>query len=209
MPRDYAKSHKGRSRRHDKPLPGWIWGAGGLCIGLFVALLVYLHYQPQGDGGADIAAMIDKLQKDTTDAAKDLASRAKDAAQETTENIKEKTRESGDGPRFDFYHILPELEVAIPETELMKERDKPAGKQDPNAQYVLQAGSFSKFAEADKLKASLALLGLQASIQTVTVNKDTWHRVRVGPYTSLRELGKARRRLQDQGIQPMVLQLKG
>ncbi|UCE88237.1 MAG: SPOR domain-containing protein, partial [Pseudomonadota bacterium] len=209
MPRDYAKSHKGRSRRDDKPLPGWIWGAGGLCMGLFVALLVYLHYQPQRDGGADIAAMIDKLQKDTTDAAKDLASRAKDAAQETSENIKSKTREGGDGtgPRFDFYHILPELEVAIPETELMKERDKPAATQDPNAQYVLQAGSFSKFTEADKLKASLALLGLQASIQTVTVNKDTWHRVRVGPYTSLRELGKARRRLQDQGIQPMVLQL--
>ncbi|HEB59784.1 MAG TPA: SPOR domain-containing protein [Gammaproteobacteria bacterium] len=196
MPRDYAK----QSTNKRPPLPGWVWLAGGLFIGLFVALLVYLDKQP------DIPA---PPMEEVVD---DLKKKTRDIAAEVREELEEAQPADGEGPRFDFYHILPELEVPVPETELAEERARegePAAQPKPKTRYLLQAGSFRDYRVADRLKASLALLGLQARIQTVTINKtDTWHRVRVGPFDSVRELGKARKRLQDNGIQPIVLKLQ-
>ena len=76
--------------------------------------------------------------------------------------------------------------------------------------YFLQAGSFRSFAEADNLKAQLALLGVESKIDTVTVNNtDTWHRVRVGPYQDLRELNKIRTRLLNNNINAILLKING
>ncbi len=198
MPRDYAR----QSSNKRPPLPGWVWLSGGLFIGLFVALLVYLDKQPDIPP-PPMEAVVDDLKK-----------KSRDIAAEVREELEE--GQPGDGnaqePRFDFYHILPELEVPVPETELVEENAReraPAARPKAKTRYLLQAGSFRDYRVADRLKASLALLGLQAHIQTVTINKtDTWHRVRVGPFDSVRELGKARKRLQDNGIQPIVLKLK-
>jgi cell division protein FtsN len=75
--------------------------------------------------------------------------------------------------------------------------------------YVLQAGSFKSFQEADRLKASLVLLGIEANIQTVTVNnKDTWHRVHIGPYKELAELNRIRARLRQNNIDTVLLKIK-
>lgn len=198
MPRDYAK----QSANRRPPLPGWVWLSGGLFIGLFVALLVYLGKQP------DIPAPPMEVVVD------DLKRKSRDIAAEVREELEEAQPADGDaqGPRFDFYHILPELEVPVPETELVEEgaRERTPATPKAKTRYLLQAGSFRDYKVADRLKASLALLGLEARIQTVTINKtDTWHRVRVGPFDSVRELGKARKRLQENGIQPIVLKLQG
>ncbi|MFP5344985.1 MAG: SPOR domain-containing protein, partial [Gammaproteobacteria bacterium] len=76
--------------------------------------------------------------------------------------------------------------------------------------YILQAGSFKNFAEADRLKASLNLIGIEAGIQTVTVNnKDTWHRVQIGPYRDVAELNAVRARLKQNNIDAVLLKLKG
>jgi len=76
--------------------------------------------------------------------------------------------------------------------------------------YILQAGSFRSYAEADNLKAQLALLGVESKIDTVTVNNsDTWHRVRVGPYQDLRELNKIRTRLLNNNINAILLKING
>jgi cell division protein FtsN len=61
--------------------------------------------------------------------------------------------------------------------------------------YILQAGSFRRAEEADTLKANLALLGVEADIQKVTVDNNTWHRVRIGPYANLDELNRMREKL--------------
>jgi len=73
---------------------------------------------------------------------------------------------------------------------------------------VLQVGSFRKLNEADSLKANLALLGVEANIETVKVNKDTWHRVRVGPYTNLAELNRTRRQLRQNDIDSLLMRVR-
>ncbi len=177
---------------------------GGLFVGLLVALLVFLYQQP-GVQTPSFSEVVEDLKSKTENATRELAKKTREPASKD-KAAGEKSEDKG--PRFDFYHILPELEVTVPDDELAKEEKRTTAKKQ-SVRYLLQAGSFREYKEADRLKASLALLGLEAKIQTVTINsKDTWHRVRVGPYDSVRALGKARRRLQDNGIQPIVLKIK-
>jgi cell division protein FtsN len=75
---------------------------------------------------------------------------------------------------------------------------------------MLQVGSFQRAGDAERLKASLALIGLQASVQRVTIDgEQTWHRVRLGPYTDPARLDAARARLREHDYQAMVLRIRG
>jgi len=195
MPADYKSRGPGREK---KPLPGFVWLLAGLSIGLFVALLVYLDKQPDvpANFGAAVQKELDKIKKNSnTTTAK-------------TENKADKQTE----PKFNFYTILPELEVLIPDSETQP----PKGRHDtgehtdnsaPGKQYVLQAGSFKNKSDAEKLKASLALLGFEAHIQNVTVNNTAWHRVRIGPYSQSKQLYEKIDQLRENNIDavPMVL----
>ena len=150
MPRDYAKSQ----HKENRPIPGWIWMLAGLAIGLFVALLVYIEDNSTGKLAiTDTVAKVFQKQTETRDVKK-----------EKTNKPPEPTTKSK--PKFDFYTILPELEVAIPEQELINTNNT-SSTNTTNQQYMLQAGSFKKFEEADELKASLALEGIVANIQKV------------------------------------------
>ncbi|HEY3486776.1 MAG TPA: SPOR domain-containing protein [Gammaproteobacteria bacterium] len=165
--------------------PGWAYLLAGLVMGLFVAFLVYLQGLPEPTAAANTRG-------DT---------KASDS----------KT------PQFDFYKILPELEVVVPGLEVTgKQKDRQQAKP-PAAnvelgsgeKYILQAGSFKQYEQADKLKASLALLGVEAEIQKVSVDSDTWHRVRIGPFASQSELNIVRKRLQDNDINAITLKVSG
>ena len=110
-------------------------------------------------------------------------------------------------PRFDFYTLLPEMEVEITDDKL-REALQALPQSGDRGPYILQIGSFRRHDEADNLKARLALLGIEAEIQTVVVREgDRWYRVRVGPYDSLRDLSQVRNRLNRNNIQFMVLRL--
>jgi cell division protein FtsN len=61
--------------------------------------------------------------------------------------------------------------------------------------YVLQAGSYRKQADADRIQAQLKKVGIDANVQRVAVDEDVWHRVRIGPITDLAELNRLRGRL--------------
>ena len=75
--------------------------------------------------------------------------------------------------------------------------------------YVLQVGSFRNEAEAERRRASLALLGLEARVQTLTIDGEaTWHRVQVGPYDEIETLNDARVRLRENGIEAMALKAR-
>ena len=96
-------------------------------------------------------------------------------------------------PRFEFYKVLTDNK----QDGSLQSPAKAAASQS----YVLQAGSFSNEVDADKLKARLALLGMEASVQTVTVpDKGIWHRVRLGPYRNADEMNKARAILKQNGV---------
>ena len=111
-------------------------------------------------------------------------------------------------PRFDFYQMLPNFEVVVPEQEQEVQRPGEVAKMEQPGTYVLQAGSFRSAADADKLRAMLALAGLESSVQTVTIDRDqTWHRVRIGPFDNLERLNAARARLAQHEIQALVIRL--
>lgn len=109
--------------------------------------------------------------------------------------------------RFEFYDILQGKEAPATEQEVKASAaQKSATKSKDN--YFLQAGSFQTEAEADNLKAKLALLGVEATIQTANIpDKGVWHRVRAGPYTDVEELNKARGTLSKVGIQAALIKI--
>ncbi len=191
-PRDYAK--RTTSRKPKSAVPGWAWMVIGLLVGLFIAFLVYLQQNGGGKGNAlkELSTALDKPPVTDTRGVK------KPPLAEPP-----KKRE---GINFDFYNILPELEVVIPEEEL-KQDDSAA---DESASYYLQVGSFKSGADAEARKAELILLNFTPSVQTVTIDgNQTWHRVRIGPFTERRKVDQARRRLQDSGIDFIMLKEKG
>jgi cell division protein FtsN len=72
---------------------------------------------------------------------------------------------------------------------------------------VLQVGSYRSFAEADRQRAQLALQGFESRIERVSVDNDTWHRVRIGPISDLAELNRTRQRLRDADIEALTIQV--
>ncbi|HEX6928838.1 MAG TPA: SPOR domain-containing protein [Gammaproteobacteria bacterium] len=111
-------------------------------------------------------------------------------------------------PTFDFYQMLPNFEVVIPEQDKEVRRAGEISEVDKPGTYVLQAGSFRNAADADRLRAELALIGMESNIQTVTIDRDqTWHRVRIGPFRNLDDLNAALERLADKEIHPLVIRV--
>jgi cell division protein FtsN len=107
-----------------------------------------------------------------------------------------------DAKRFDFYKILPGTEEAVSENDL---RRNPAPAREV---YYLQAGAFQKSADADNLKARLALAGLEAQIQTATLpDKTVWHRVRLGPFKHPDAMMQSRSVLRENQIEPSIIKV--
>jgi hypothetical protein len=110
--------------------------------------------------------------------------------------------------KFDFYDMLPKFEVVVPE-----KKEKGVGPEGGTAliarpgTYILQAGSYRNLNDADRVRAQLALQGIESKIQKVTVDNDTWHRVRIGPVTDLAELNKLRKRLAEAEVDAIVVRV--
>lgn len=106
-------------------------------------------------------------------------------------------------PHYDFYTILRDMEVKVPDWQLEAERsvaEKPADIIEPG-DYVLQVGAFRRAEDAQRAKADLALKGIRAAIQEVTINgNERWFRVRVGPFAEVESLRQARTTLIEQGV---------
>jgi len=71
--------------------------------------------------------------------------------------------------------------------------------------YFLQAGAFRNPDEAEAMRARVIMLGMSAEVQQATVNGSAWHRVRVGPFSGLDEMNKARARLGGEKIETSVV----
>ena len=166
-----------------------------MIAGLFVAFLVYLQMRsPQAPVEQSTAVEKPVL-----------------AAERKPRESAEKPIPSLSKPRFDFYNLLPEMEVIVPEQEIKGTPTRGGVKQvERPGTYLLQAGSFRSQRQADQLRAKLALLGLETSLQTVSINsKQAWHRVRVGPFNNLKDLNEARSLLKNNGVDAILIRLKG
>lgn len=197
MARDYAHSPK-RGGRQAKGrggggggMPGWVWLVFGLAIGLVVAAFVYIK---RPTGGLPSAQTVEEP-------AVEPAAKPK---KEPKEAVKLPPKEKA---RFTFYELLPSEEVVVPRGD--KEAAKAPAASGDGSTYVIQVASYRDREEADKQKASLALLGIESRIETVTIDgSETFYRVRVGP---LKDFGKVQiisNRLEDNGIQAMVVKVK-
>lgn len=108
-----------------------------------------------------------------------------------------------------FYQRLPNFEVVVPEKdrEVSRERDNtPATIERPGV-YVLQAGSYRKQEDADRVSAQLRKQGIDANVQRVAVDDDVWHRVRIGPISDLTELNRLRTRLRAAELDALVIRV--
>jgi cell division protein FtsN len=96
-------------------------------------------------------------------------------------------------PSFDFYRVLP--------SDRPGDMPPAAAPRAPAPRYYLQAGAFRNPADADNLKAQLAMLGVEAMIQTSDVpGKGVFHRVRVGPYHAMTDVERTRTLLTQNNI---------
>ena len=110
--------------------------------------------------------------------------------------------------KYDFYEMLPNFEVVVPEKDKDVKRDLPAAaKIERPGVYVLQAGSYRNESDADRVRAQLHLQGVEAKVQRVAVDADVWHRVRIGPISNLDELNKVRRQLQAADVDALVIRV--
>ena len=126
-------------------------------------------------------------------------------------------------PVFDFYTLLPESEVTVPNVEPVPER-QPRGKVTPpsdkpvirvsettakSRRYLLQAGSFRNEEDARRLRVELVLQGLEPKVEEVDVrNGETWFRVQLGPFSDQETLNKTQSVLAENRIDSLLLQLK-
>lgn len=132
---------------------------------------------------------------------------AKEIKKSSTKSAPAESAKPTEAPdRFEFYDTLPQAEVAIAEDG----KSPAAGISLPPVvapgTYVVQAGAFPAFAEADKVKARLALLGIVAEIQSAQADDGrTFHRVRIGPIDDLNQINRLRARLRQNRIDFMVI----
>jgi cell division protein FtsN len=190
MAGDFKKSGEQR----DRPPGSWLSFLTGLAIGLAAAVGVYLWSNP---AQMRSAAPVGQESGTAAEPALDQA----DSEAPMTPDVPT--------PKFDFYKILPEIEVKVPEEQVAEPTPPPATvEQAPNAAYMLQVASFQRFDEADQSKAQLALYGVRATIQRVVINgQDVWYRVHVGPYQSVQAAQEMRARLAQSGINAIMLKL--
>lgn len=107
-------------------------------------------------------------------------------------------------PRFEFYKILPGKEEPVTTPQEIKKAEEQPGR----VVLYVQAGAFQNAADADNLKAKLALLGVVASVQTAAIpDRGTWHRVRAGPFRSVEEANRVQSQLKQNGIEAVLIKL--
>lgn len=184
MSHDFAKKREPEKKRtkpkkaaKSKPVQtksassGWLWFSIGFIFGVFVCGLAYLSGVAPEPQSFDTSGAADSEQ-----------------------------RPESPKPRFDFYTLLPEQKIELPDVEPLEQRQST-----PISHYLLQAGSFRRLEDADRRRAELILLGMDATISDTKGSNGRWYRVQVGPFETRSKLAKARGTLANRGIDTLLL----
>lgn len=201
MPRDYkhharsnggGKSRRKTSRKKKKqPTPGWVWFVAGILIsgGAFGA---YLYLEKQNEKPEKRTVVVEQKP-------------VKKQAAKKPEN--KPRQEKPRHPQFEFYSVLPEMEVEVPPEAL---RPSPGVTKTPTTRtgiYQLQVASYRSSGDAERMKASLALKGISSRVEKVSVNDKTYYRVRSGPYNR-DQAYSLHTRLKSNKIDSLVIRIK-
>jgi cell division protein FtsN len=220
---------KGRQavRNNNGGLPSW----AGLLVGIII--------------GAIVVVMLMRHSLMPMSAKKGPQPNPQATAQQDSDTGLQPSASAPAKPKYDFYSVLSEKEVRIPDAEIsaqakaeQQQKQQASAQQAPAQQqaaaqaaanapaavsqnitaapasavqppagngYLLQVGAFPAAADAETLKAKLALQGFVANVQTVNVGGQTYHRVRLGPYRSATALEAVKQRLTAAGIKAIAL----
>lgn len=230
-----ARKGKGRQavRNGGGGIPGWVWALVGVLIGAVAVVVLMRH---------SLMPMTAKTGPQANpQATAEAPSETGAVAPGTTESAPKK-------PQFDFYSVLSEKEVRIPDAEISAQAKAEQQKQQAAANtpanaapatapvapsapgnppvatqnveaapaaavpkpaagsgYLLQVGAFPNPADAETMKAKLAMQGFVANVQSVSVNGQTFHRVRLGPFPTASALEATKQRLAGVGINSIAL----
>ncbi|MEO0442584.1 MAG: SPOR domain-containing protein [Pseudomonadota bacterium] len=189
MTQDFAKKKRPRTRKtSSKPrantrrtatksqkAPTWAWLVIGLLLAALITLLIYLANQQ----------------------------RAGSSRNSSTPPLAEPKTNKPPQPRFDFYEILKERELEVPDRSAEITAATPE-----NTVYYLQVGSFRRQNDADALRAKLLLANLETAIEEASSKGERWYRVVVGPFQSRSAMAKARSVLASNQLSPLLLRRK-
>jgi cell division protein FtsN len=210
------QAYRGNDRQH---WPAWVWLGLGVLLGLGLSVLVLVKdWVPMRRGK--------NLPQPNPQAT---------APKESEQAVADDAAHKPPPPKktFDFYTYLPEMEVVIPDAELSaKARAEQQRQQQAMAQaqangtpggalqnaataaapaeggrYVLLAGSYGDPKAADEAKAKLALLGVIAKVQSITIDGKTFNRVIVGPYSTASDTEATKKALADNGVKAIPMKL--
>ena len=197
MSRDYKSPSKSNSRKKGSNL--FLGLFLGYVLGLVSAIGVwmYIHQAPSPfiqNEKPEVSTKI-KPSKNGDIALKEML---------ILDNSQSQTKDSNEKTRFEFYEMLPGNEEPVTEIELQKAAEQPLLKD----KYYLQVGSFKDTEDAENLKAKIAMLGMEAYIQSADLSeKGMWHRVRVGPFTKIDAIKKTRSSLLQSGIKANLIKV--
>ena len=192
MPRLTARDYKSRQRRPLEFLSRLRGFGYGALSGIVVTSLAFVYF---GAAAHKTPGAADEPRPDPHRAARSDPESPGVGAARTSE-------------KYDFYEMLPNFEVVVPEKDKDVKRDLPAAARiERPGVYVLQAGSYRNQADAERVRAQLALQGVDARVQRVAVDNDVWHRVRIGPIGNLDELNKVRRQLRAAEVDALVIRV--
>lgn len=214
---------RGASRQQapaKQPIPGWIWLAVGLTVGAFIVFLMKLE-----PGGQDIKRAKPEQQTPAkvTEAAKSTAATPQQPLKPKydfytllpesevivpPEAVPEKTPPVPAQPPVTPAEAA-KIDTARAQAALLGQTPPPAPpviKPAATTQFFLQAGSFRKQADADKVRAQIILLGQAVKVESGTVKEETWYRVLVGPFSNREQLTGAQKQLAGAGFSNLLLQ---
>ena len=196
MTQHYVRKKAKKYRRHSSPPPSLAsrcqWLLSGFAIGAAVSATVIIFKPYQLFNWIDL------------ESAKQL--------DEHHQNTQPTTDKKAVTPTFDFYSLLPEMQVIVPEEadSHSASSQEAARNQNTIENYILQLAAFKTFSEADQFKAQLALLGFVVDIQNYLSPKgDNWHRIRSKQFNSLQDAQSFQNQLQAQNIDSLLIKQLG
>lgn len=181
MARDY-KHRATAKKKSQTSVSWWKWLLIILIIGLFAYFLMSIRSSDQNVGSTQPPS--------------------KPPAQKTVE--KKKPGE----PKFDFYTILPEKEVVVSDYEINTRKKAEKVGHSKATQYIMQAGSFRNYADADSMKARLALMGIESRIERAKIGNIIWNRIKIGPFSKISSVDRIRSKLRQNKIDVIVTEIE-
>ncbi len=206
-----------------QPIPGWLWMAIGLTVGAFIVFLMKL----EPGKGDDVKRVKQEQQKASQ------VEQANKTAPSPTQPAKPKYDFYTLLPESEVIvppDAVPEKTPPTPQTtpvvpvtpaeaakiDTARAQAALSGVTPPPAppvikaaavtKFFLQAGSFRKQADAERVRAQIILLGQTATVEAGTVKDETWYRVLVGPFTNRDQLTVAQKQLAGSGFNNLLLQ---